>query len=305
MSDFSIISALSNNPSVQTVKKARDSLNDASSRNTSEARYDNISDLRRLGIYNEYCSTLAQLNEAEQIIIQNQRYKSLTDSQTVILENLRERASEARATIMESNIATTNIKIDQFAEEGLRHLGYQMNERDSSGYIFGGQTKDRAPIEDVEKFANTSNIFQGKATANYTNLVASEDKVKIGFSHELMIDIDADQSAFQKMTAAFHMMKNIDNAPQNEKDKAANMFDDAINEINDLIVLIGYRQKILDDAEDSVSSSKLVLSKRSQDLFQKTTPEMIAESEEHQNMLKTAIFGLVQSRKAAKLVDYF
>lgn len=264
--------------------------------------YNNLSELRDAGLMSDYVSSTKKLHEIDAIEVTNTKVQSRINLQTGLIQRMQEVLVDLRSQVTQFNTATQVVDIKKLAEMNLKQLALTLNTISADGYEFGGATADIPPIEDVDAFIATSNIVEGKATRNYTRLISSQSKVKLDLQREINLEFDATHPAFQKFTAALHLMKGL--TPDAPKDSAVKMFDDAYRDFESLIVNISFNDKILSDAKESLATAKTSATFEMETKFKANIPDLVAESESIKLRLTSAMSALSNDIKRAKLMDF-
>lgn len=266
-------------------------------------KYPDISRMIDEGVYETYTSSVSQLNQIDATSVTNSLVKSKLGVQQGIATQLQAMAIDFRSKVMEYDGSTAQINIADMATQALRQIALTLNAHDGNSYLFAGSSANIAPIEDVDKFVKAAMSKDGNINANYTKVVKEDRFIRIDFSREINIGIDAANPAFQQLIAAFKMVKDLQAGDLANKEKVINTFDKAFDLFEELKVSIGTNQNILDEADKSLLERRQLLTETTENLFKSNLADLLVEGKEAEKDLNS-IYHEISLKGKQSLLDW-
>lgn len=297
-----IQAAFTKNLYADTINTVRDDMAKHTVKQARSMHYADVASMRKAGVFSDYVGITQKLDMVDALEVSNTGVARRLAAQASAVKSLRGIAVSFKAELMQYNIATARVGVKDAALSALRQVAMLLNQQGADGYEFGGASNNVPPIADVDNFVNQKNIVASKATRNYTNLVSSDVVSQIDLNRTIEARIDAANPAFQKIIAGFHMAASLEN-PDGVPDVAA-MLDEGIKALERLTIDIAFKDKILDDANNSLSESKISISEELEVKFKPQIPDLVAEAEYHKQRLMFAMSALANDSKKPTLFDF-
>ncbi len=284
-----------------TAKQVKEAMADISRQQVTQVRHDKVSSMQQEGLYFEYENLVTNRDKLEALTSTNIVAEKRLGFQQSFITQMRNFVTDIRGKVQQFNAATANVDMAQFAKLQLRQLGLTLNDRTFGYYEFAGANGDTPPIADIEQFIETSNVKDdGTVNASYSSVMPDTSTNKIDFNREIAISIDVTDPAFQHLIGALHLISNL--APGDSPDDAINMLDKSQDLFSKMEVIVGFNDRILQDAKQSIAYAN---SENSRDFgaFSSKMEDLVLANQEHHRSLQ-AIFSAMMLANRVSLIDF-
>lgn len=296
--------ASSSSGNTRSIDVSRKKLDETIQEQTSGIKYRELSEMSRAGVLTEYTSCIETAHKLDMYETQNIRTNSILANQTSILQKFREIATEIGSKVNEMSAVTDGIDMKMISEQYLRNIGSVLNSNTSGRYLFGGES-NTAPIPDIEKFVSESSFVEGKPTSNYTQIIPSDKLISISPEQKIKIDINSDDIAFQEIIAAIHLAGEITGSSDSSKKlEIESLLDSARKNIDSLIAKVGYNEKILLSATESISSNQALISEQITEGYSISPQDLFAKLSENEGAIKASMAAVGKLFSMPSLADY-
>ncbi|MFN7095448.1 MAG: hypothetical protein ACK4M7_08795 [Burkholderiales bacterium] len=243
-----------------------------------------------------------RLQRIDDYVISNHLISNRIKATDLAVERILEASSQLRDNItLKRSGAITALPLTQISQTGLTTVMDNLNMRFEGRYIFAGSQTDNIPVSDI---IYTSNIVNTEPTANYYQGDNVTLTSRASENLEIPYGVRANEEAFQKLIAAYHIAIQADKT--NDDEKLTEALDLTTTALNDLIQLrskINNNMAAIDEANESHETLKIYLNEVISNETATNIPEATIKISTNQLTLQ-AIYQTLARINKLTLSDY-